>query len=152
MQKDTHAGGIILVTTTGVVFILDQLVKNWLLASQFSFETPWKWLSVGISANKGIAFSLPFPRAPLIALSVLIVAIAIGWWIKNKEKITWQAIALGLFIGGALGNLADRVVRRAVIDYFNIFNGSFNVADAAIILGILLLAFRRTPKNDTIVT
>lgn len=141
-----------LTTTVLVVFILDQLIKKWLIAAQFALQTPWQWLSIGVSRNDGIAFSLPFPRTPLIVLSILIVAIAIGWWIKNKEKTTGQTIALGLFIGGALGNLADRIARGAVVDYFNIFNGSFNVADAAIVLGILLLIFRRTLKSGTIET
>lgn len=136
MQKDTHAGSVILVATILVVFIFDQLVK--------------RWVSVGVSTNEGIAFSLPFPRTLLIALSLLIVAVAIGWWVKNREKTTRDALALGLFIGGAFGNLADRIARGAVVDYLNIWNGSFNLADAAIVAGILLLIFRHSSKSGTI--
>ena len=155
MQKDTHAGGVILIATAGAVFILDQLVKKGLLAAhppagEPTFATPWRWLSISASANEGIAFSLPFPRTLLIVLSTLIVAAAIGWWVKYKEKTAGQAIALGLFVGGAIGNLSDRIVRGAVVDYLNVLNGSFNLADAAIITGILLLIFRRGSKSGTI--
>lgn len=136
MQKDSHAGSVILSATITVVFIFDQLVK--------------KLVSTGISTNEGIAFSLPFPRTLLIALSTLIVVVAIGWWVKNREKGTRDAIALGLFIGGALGNLADRIVRGAVVDYINIWTGSFNLADFAIVAGILILIFRDTQKSGTI--
>lgn len=136
MQKDSHAGSVILSATIVVVFIFDQLAK--------------RLVSVGVSTNEGIAFSLPFPRTLLILLSILIVAVAIGWWVKNREKGTRNAIALGLFIGGALGNLADRIVRGAVVDYINIWTGSFNLADFAIIAGILMLIFKDARKSGTI--
>lgn len=150
MQKDTHAGGIILVATAGAVFVLDQLIKKLLVAAHFEWQAQWQWLSVRVSTNTGIAFSLPFPRILLIVLSLIILAAALGWWAKQNRKTTAAALALGLFIGGALGNLFDRMIREGVTDYLNIFNGSFNLADTAIIAGLFILIFQRHQKTGTI--
>lgn len=152
MQKDTHAGSIILVATAGAVFVLDQLIKKWLVTAHFEWQAPWQWLSVRLSINNGIAFSLPFPRVLLIVLSLIILAAALGWWVKQNRKTTAAAFALGLFIGGAFGNLLDRLIREGVTDYLNIFNGSFNLADTAIVAGLLILIFQRHKKTGTIST
>lgn len=154
MQKDPNARSLtphlIAIAAAVAVFVLDQFIKNWIVATQFEWQARWQWLSVRMSANKGIAFSLPFPRILLIALSVVILAVALGWWVKQGRKTTAATLALGIFIGGALGNLLDRLIRGEVIDYLNIYTGSFNLADAAIIAGLLIFIFQRTQKTGTI--
>lgn len=141
---------ILMILTAGAVFVLDQLIKKRLIAAQFEWQATWQWLSIRISTNEGIAFSLPFPQILLIAISLVILAVALGWWAKQSRKTTAIALALGLFIGGALGNLLDRLLREGVTDYLNIFTGSFNLADAAIIIGLLTLIFQRPQKTGTI--
>ncbi len=141
---------LLMTLTAGAVFVLDQLIKKWLVASQMSWQAPWQWLSVRMSTNEGIAFSVPFPRTLLIALSFAILAAALGWWVKNDHKTTAAALALGLFIGGALGNLLDRLIRPGVIDYLNILTGSFNLADAAIIAGLFVIIFQQHRKKGTL--
>ena len=141
---------ILITLTAGAVFVFDQLIKKWLVTSQFEWQAPWQWLSIHLSTNEGITFSVPFPRILLIALSLVILAVALGWWFKNGHKTTATALALGLFIGGALGNLLDRMVRDGVTDYFNIYTGSFNLADVAIIAGLLVLIFQRHQKTGTL--
>lgn len=148
-MRFTNNKHILMVLTAGAVFIFDQLIKKWLVTALFAWQAPWQWLSVRVSTNEGIAFSLPFPRTLLVALSLIVLVVVLGWWIKQSQKTTAAALALGLFIGGAFGNLFDRIFREGVVDYINIGTGSFNVADGAIILGILLLLFshHRLAKN-----
>jgi signal peptidase II len=82
-------------------------------------------------------------RWGLVVLSFVISGVFL-WWLKDAErKLT--AVALGLVVGGAIGNVIDRIRFGAVADFLD-FNGLwfpwvFNVADAAITVGALLLAF-----------
>lgn len=97
--------------------------------------------------NRGMSFSMldGVPYAPLL-LGVVAVA-ASGWfihWLGEKGGWCWHQAGLGLVIGGALGNLADRVVHGAVVDFIlaspkGWFPYTFNVADACITVGVGLL-------------
>lgn len=100
-------------------------------------------LRFALAFNTGSAFSLFTGWAPLLAaVAVLLVAAlaAIAWQVRR----TGVAVALGLVIGGAMGNLADRLFRGhhgAVIDFIDLrFWPTFNLADAAIVVGIIVLA------------
>jgi signal peptidase II len=89
--------------------------------------------------NRGAAFGLLGGAAPELAAFALAVAAGILWWSARSERpaIAW---ALGLVLGGALGNLADRLLRHAVVDFVNVHVWPvFNVADAAITLGATAL-------------
>lgn len=102
------------------------------------------------SENPGIAFSMfassqsPFLRGGLILLSLLFVA-ALSWMLLTAKQASWRSLAgLALLIGGAAGNLTDRIVHGAVTDFFQVWLGSyqypaFNVADAAITIGAILV-------------
>jgi signal peptidase II len=97
--------------------------------------------------NRGVSFGLmrantDLVRWALVALSFVISGVFV-WWLRTAErKLT--ALALGLVIGGALGNVIDRIRFGAVCDFFDFsglwFPWVFNVADAAITLGAILLA------------
>jgi len=99
--------------------------------------------------NRGVSFGLGqsegIMRWVLVALTV---AIAVGfaiWLFRAQRKLT--AIALALVVGGAIGNVIDRIVFGAVVDFLDFsgiwepyfFNYIFNVADAAISVGAVLL-------------
>lgn len=136
-------------TTIGIVTI-DQLIKyRAILLKDIFISTRFPWLTLHTSINQGVAFSLPFPRILLIILSFGIMGFVLWWWQKQEKHTQGAAVGLGLFLGGAFGNLFDRLFREGVIDYLNISNGSFNLADGAIIFGILLLLLsrRRLAKN-----
>ena len=102
------------------------------------------------SKNPGIAFSIfansqsSFLRFGLIALSFLFIA-ALAWLLITSKSVTWRSLAgLSLLIGGAAGNLTDRVIHGAVTDFFEVWFGSyrypaFNVADSAITIGAILV-------------
>tara|TARA_Y100000031_G_C8084285_1_gene321105 strand:+ start:119 stop:592 length:474 start_codon:yes stop_codon:yes gene_type:complete len=130
------------------IVILDQIIKNILISKDIFWFEPENWFSVAPSYNVGIAFSLPFPRIPLIVASAAIIALALVWWKRNTLKNTRQAVGMGLFVGGALSNMIDRIWHGLVIDYINIWTGALNIADLAIITGIILLIFSTTKKLE----
>lgn len=104
------------------------------------------------SKNPGIAFSMfansqsPWLHTGLIVLSVLFVAV-LSWLLLTSRQVSWRSLAgLALLIGGAAGNLTDRIVHGAVTDFFQVWFGSyaypaFNVADSAITIGAILVLF-----------
>ena len=132
-------------------FAIDQVHKTWML-DVFDIEarrrvvvTPF--LDLVIAWNPGVSYSLlradsPLGRAALIALTgAATLALAVWLW-RAPSRLT--AGALGLIIGGALGNLADRLTHGAVADFFLFHVGDFswyvfNIADIAITAGVALL-------------
>jgi signal peptidase II len=134
---------------------LDQGHKYWML-NVFGIEArqPVRvapFLDIVLSWNFGVSYSL-FPahegaaRAALLALQGAIVTGLIVWLLRTPRRLA--ALALGLIIGGALGNAADRLIHGAVADFFFLHtelpvgplaNYVFNVADMAITAGVALL-------------
>jgi len=106
--------------------------------------------------NPGGAFSLfralPAGRAVLIALGAAML-IGLAFVVRRSAAgRTWTCVALGLVAGGAVGNLYDRVAYGRVTDFVHWHLGAhewpvFNVADAALVGGALLLLLRRTPRS-----
>jgi signal peptidase II len=101
------------------------------------------------SKNTGIAFSLfadgsPWIRYVLIAGSLGVIA-ALAWYLVAGSAVSARAAAgLALLLGGATGNLTDRILRGGVTDFFEVWFGSyrypaFNVADSAITIGAILI-------------
>jgi len=141
MKNTSTKLSICALAITVAALATDQLLKNILISRDIFWFSPWEWLSVQISYNQGIAFSLPFPIIPLTITSAAIIAAVITAWARYRAKNALQAIGVGLFIGGALGNLIDRILHKAVIDYLNVLTSSFNLADIVIVAGIILLIF-----------
>ena len=110
--------------------------------------------------NPGVSFGLfasdsEAMRWILVAVSVAVAAGLVVWLVRGTNR--WLAIALGLVIGGAVGNAIDRVVHGRVADFFDFHVGAwhwpaFNLADSAIVVGVAmlvldsLLADRRSAK------
>lgn len=137
--------------------LLDQAHKFWML-HVFGIEarqpiTVAPFLDIVLSWNYGVSYSL-FPahegygRALLLAGQAAIVAGLLYWLLRAQSRLT--TLALGLVIGGALGNAADRLTRGAVADFFYLHttlpvgplaNYVFNVADVAITAGVALLLY-----------
>ncbi|MBN8997214.1 MAG: signal peptidase II [Rhizobiales bacterium] len=96
--------------------------------------------------NTGIAFSmLDFAGGlPLIVMSLAVIAVVIGFWWKASEGGWIAATGFALILGGALGNLVDRILYGHVIDFLLLHFGDtvlfvFNIADAALTVGPALL-------------
>ena len=96
--------------------------------------------------NEGVSFNMMQNTGPLI-LSLLAIGISsiLAWWLYKSESKT-EAIALGLIIGGALGNTIDRARFGAVADFLDFYVGTyhwpaFNLADSSISIGVAILLF-----------
>ncbi|HWA90996.1 MAG TPA: signal peptidase II [Rhizomicrobium sp.] len=106
--------------------------------------------------NPGVSYGL-FPASgpegtALLALFSIAAVAALGWWlwISDRPALT---IGLGLVIGGALGNLIDRLIYGQVADFFHFYGNGydwyvFNVADAAITFGVIALLYDALLKPD----
>lgn len=141
----------------GLAFAADQISKYWMI-EVFHIKTrqPIRlapFFDVVMAWNTGVSYSLlradgPAGRLALLALALAAIG-ALGVWLwRTQDRIS--ALALGLVIGGALGNALDRWRYGAVADFFYfhtalpvgpLANYVFNVADAAIVAGVALLLY-----------
>jgi len=146
---------------TLVVVILDRATKAWIESRPINFfphvVIP-NYFSIIYSKNPGIAFSFfsnfnsMTTRLFFIVGSLLIIALIAWLLVAASDASRINAMGLALLLGGAAGNLTDRIVHGAVTDFlevwlrflpFQIFNPwpTFNVADAAVTIGAILLIF-----------
>ena len=112
-----------------------------LLADQFLVSRiPILGSFVGLQyvTNKGVAFSITFPgQLQNVFIGVALLCIL---WAATKAKTVMGKIAFGMLIGGALGNVADRVIDGLVTDFFQVGTFPiFNMADSFITIGVGLL-------------
>ncbi len=91
--------------------------------------------------NTGAAFGLFQGRNPVLATVALVIVLLLAIWFRALAAATpWGALALGLQIGGALGNVVDRLRHGFVIDFIDVpFWPTFNLADSAITIGVAIL-------------
>ena len=137
-----------------LVFLLDQASKlffeNSLSLYQQIVVIP-DYFSWTLAYNKGAAFSFlasesGWQRWFFAAIAVVVSAVLVVWLKRLKAHETCLALALALVLGGAIGNLFDRVVYGHVIDFILVhwqnrwYFPAFNLADSAITLGAILLA------------
>jgi signal peptidase II len=145
-----------------LVFVLDRASKFWIvevldLKNVYFIEVVDPFLNLTMAWNRGINFGLfdmgDAGRWVLIALALAIV-VAVLVWLRGRDD-TGSAVGAGLVVGGALGNVWDRVQYGAVADFLNmsccgIRNPfAFNIADAAIFAGVVVLfVFVRDRADD----
>ncbi|MBP7371096.1 MAG: signal peptidase II [Arenimonas sp.] len=146
---------LVWLSLSGVLILLDWLTKAWALSKltyQQSIEfIPgfWNWTLVH---NRGAAFSFLAQAGGwqqwLFSLLALLISAVCIVMLNKTEKKNWQsALPLALIVGGALGNLIDRLRFGYVIDFVHWYAGSFhwpvfNLADSAIsIAAVLLIVF-----------
>ncbi len=98
-------------------------------------------LDLTLAHNSGIAFGLADGGGiALVALTIIALAFVGLLFARNPDR-PWMWVAVGLLVGGALGNLIDRVRADAVTDYVDLLSWPpFNLADVAITLGVVALA------------
>lgn len=98
-------------------------------------------LDFTLAYNDGIAFGLASGAGPLVIVLALLALLALGFFVASAPRGWPTAFAGGLILGGALGNLVDRVTRGEVVDFVVLpFWPAFNVADLAITFGVIALA------------
>lgn len=134
-----------------IVLVLDQLTKTWVIAEFYlgQREIITSFFNLVHVHNYGAAFSFlsdagGWQRWFFAALSAVVSAVIVVW-ISRLPKTRWiEGLALALILGGALGNLYDRLVLGYVVDFLDFhWSGShfpaFNVADSGITTGAVLL-------------
>ena len=146
---------------TLIVVLLDRATKAWIESrplTYFPHVVIPSWFSITLSRNPGIAFSFfsnsssIWTRVILIVGSVLIIGLIAWLLVAGRDASAANAAGLALLLGGAAGNLTDRIVHGAVTDFlevwvrflpFSLFNPwpTFNVADAGVTIGALLLLY-----------
>ncbi|SUZ75873.1 uncharacterized protein METZ01_LOCUS28727, partial [marine metagenome] len=143
-REASNARSIAFVGLTTIA--LDQLSKAWAVAAldDRSIEVLWK-LRLHLTTNTGFAFSSGQGLGPLLGLVAAFVIILL-WKMRARFSSRHGVISLGLVLGGACGNLTDRLFRApgwgrgAVVDFIDFrFWPVFNLADAAIVVGVILL-------------
>ena len=132
----------------GLVIVVDQVSKIIVLSALGPFQgvsvTPF--LNLVVVLNTGISFGLfasegELGRYFLVALALIVSIILMRWLASSTNRFV--CAALGMIIGGAFGNVIDRLVHKAVVDFldFHLYGWhwpAFNVADSAITIGVAL--------------
>jgi len=145
-----------------IVVVIDQVSKAWVLTSLNMFDPAgglidkelWGYHAIAVIdgvfrisfvANDGVSFGLFGGGAGRWILSVFSIAVAgmLGWWATRADR-RLLVTAIGLVMGGALGNVIDRVRFGFVVDFLDfsatgVFPWVFNIADSAITIGVVLL-------------
>jgi len=145
-SRPWRAGALLALLVTG----LDQTSKWWIVTSVMVAERHIEvtsFFNIVMVWNRGITFGL-FGDSPattrwvLTGVAVIIVGILAVWMWQVSQR--WVAYSLGAIIGGAVGNIIDRIYYGAVADFldFHLFQWhwpAFNLADTAIVLGVAYL-------------
>ena len=145
-----------------LIIVADQITK-YVASSMLLMHEPvavLPFFNFTLMHNTGAAFSFLADQGGwqrwFFAVLALVVSIVLAVWLSRlKAHETWLALALSLVLGGAIGNLIDRVYYGYVIDFIDVYyNAShwpaFNIADSAISIGAVMLVidtFRSKEKS-----
>lgn len=130
-----------------VVLLADQLLKQLIFLIQPQFTSAF--LTIHLVQNTGAGFGLLPGQTILLAIISLIVAIAVLWYYPKIPSQKWPQLLWGLFLGGVVGNLLDRLFRGSVIDFIDVqFWPAFNVADAAMTVAVVGLVIYYWKEED----
>jgi len=150
-----------------LAIILDQVSKLAVAGSMQLYESIelMPFFKLTYVHNTGAAFSFlseagGWQRWFFAGLALVISAVIAVWLTRLKQHETLLAVALALILGGAIGNLIDRLVYGYVIDFLDVYYGTwhwpaFNIADSAITLGVALMlaesfGLGRSQQPDTL--
>jgi len=149
--------------TAAIIFVLDQALKLWVVdvlrLDQLFVITVWPpYLNLTMAWNRGVNFGLFASHSEVLRWGLIALALAICvfvWlWAKRERADARMQLATGLLIGGALGNVVDRIRWGAVADFLNVTccglvnPYAFNVADIAIFAGAIGLVLFSGRKNE----
>lgn len=154
-MPDVRKGSLIWLALSVLVIVLDQLTK-WVAVSELQLyqQVPIidDLFSFTLAYNTGAAFSFLADASGwqrwLFAVIAVVVSVVLCVWLARLDRSKkLEAIALALILGGAIGNLYDRVIHGKVTDFILVhwqqswFFPAFNIADSAITVGAALLLF-----------
>jgi signal peptidase II len=146
---------------SAVIILLDQLSK-WIVSAQLDLYDSIAVMpsfNLVLAHNYGAAFSFlagagGWQRWFFTGLAIIVAVVLTVWMSRLKSEAKWEAISLALILGGAIGNVIDRVLHGYVIDFIDVYYGSyhwpaFNIADSAICVGAVMLiidSFKKKPE------
>lgn len=133
-----------LVLTVAVAIALDQLTKRIAISSVERGESVNVFLGLDVTntRNSGIAFGALQDSGTIVAVLIACALTALIAYFAVGAGRPWLWLPAGLLLGGALGNLIDRIREGAVIDFIDpIAWPAFNIADACIVVGVLALLY-----------
>jgi signal peptidase II len=142
------------------IVVADQLTKHWAL-NRLSGDRTIDLvgsLRFNLAFNKGMAFSQATGAGPIIGALGFVIVIVMVLWLRRSATGA-AAVAAGMIVGGAIGNLIDRLfrgdawLRGSVVDFIDLqWFPIFNIADSAISLGAMLMivaSFRKSSVTDS---
>lgn len=146
MRRWWNAASVLLIAA--LVAAADQWTKAWIrhtLPYGAVWPAPWAkalpWLRILHWSNRGAAFGLFQQAGPLFAALAVVVVLVMLFYLPQLQREPWlMSLGLGLVLGGALGNLIDRLSRGVVTDFIAV--GAFpvfNLADASITVGAVAI-------------
>lgn len=148
-----------------LALVLDQASKAWVVAHPSLAKAVCPHLNVIYVLNRGVTFGLLGGGRPWQLMLIGALTFAIGAWLVVQFKRTthtFPAVCLGAILGGAAGNLIDRLCRGAVVDFIDFYVHhlrlpfysredwhwpTFNIADSFIVLGVIGLFFWMSRKR-----
>jgi signal peptidase II len=136
-----------------VIVVLDQVSKHVVesLLTLYDSVRVMPFFDLTLLYNKGAAFSFlsdqgGWQRWFFIVLAIVVCIVLVTWLRRLKREEQWIAVALALIIGGAIGNVIDRILFGQVIDFLHFhyqqhYFPAFNVADSAITIGVMIMLY-----------
>lgn len=155
-MRHFRSARLIVASVAAAVIILDQVSKTWaqrdLASHSLKIIGP---ISFQLFYNSGAAFSIGTGNALFVTIVELAVLVGIIIYVR-RVKSRVLALGFGLVIGGALGNIADRVFRHnhgSVIDFIHAtsFWPTFNLADSAVVIGIVVILLGSRSKRKQLI-
>jgi signal peptidase II len=144
---------VLVLAVAAALIVAGDILSKYLVVANLSHHAPVRLLGgavyLTLTRNSGAAFSLGTGFTFVFPVVSILVIGWIGWMARRLRSVPW-ALALGLVLGGAIGNLGDRVFRAPgfmvghVIDFISVFSPDghyfaiFNVADSALTCGVIL--------------
>jgi signal peptidase II len=141
----TRAGGWARAAVTVLVVVaLDQVTKHLVDASLDRGESVNVFFGLDITntRNRGVAFGALEGKGAVVGVLIALALVALVAWFATNAGRAWLWLPVGLLLGGAIGNLVDRAREGAVTDFIDpTFWPAFNLADSAIVVGVLGLLY-----------
>lgn len=144
-----------IVIMSSLILLLDQIVKSIIEINKVHFTLVSNFIKINYYENTGAAFSIMQGKTTILILISLIMLVIIYSMTFSYEESKLTNIAFGLLFGGVFGNLIDRVFYGFVRDFIDIclfgYNFPvFNIADATIVIGaiLLIIATIKGEKNN----
>ena len=134
-----------------LVFVLDQASKLWVVKHFELYESVQLLPSLNFTYvhNMGAAFSFlssagGWQRWFFVVIALIATTVLVIWLKRLKAEERWMAVTISIVLGGAIGNLYDRISYGYVIDFIDVYYGAyhwpvFNIADSAISVGVVMM-------------